>query len=419
MGIGGHSRKSVGRAKRSVPADLVKGNLPEECGHGAMRLCPPYAGLVHPRACLPPVERGSICHSYYRWHDPVRFGAKHMDANDPTTERLKYNLGWDIVKLDWLKHPPDGFAAFCYIVMFFLLLLYLSITFIVLIAIINYFYQGKDFSEYLVPAGGLLGAPLVIWTAIATWQQIRLSRETQYVGTFSKAFEQLGEVRTGAIYALERIASESSRDHWPIVEFLANYVRANSDPPAQIAAGGGPPLYASLRAIPRPRADLQRAVWAIGRRLHSHVDMEMRRLETLKSVISDAGAEAKIQQIDESLRVNFEPANLQGMKFWHGNFSRANFKDCDLQDATFCNCDLSRAWFMKSRLVGARFLYCNLTDAAFDESDMSHSQLLGNEMKGANMHGANLMRALIVKSNIRQARNIEDDQIGSLLVPPL
>ena len=36
------------------------------------------------------------------------------------------------------------------------------------------------------------------------------------------------EVRLGAIYALERIAQDSLRDHIPVVEILCTYVRLNS-----------------------------------------------------------------------------------------------------------------------------------------------------------------------------------------------
>ena len=54
---------------------------------------------------------------------------------------------------------------------------------------------------------------------------------------YTKAIEQLGkldgdkpniEIRLGAIYALERIARDSPRDHWTIMEVLTAYVRQNS-----------------------------------------------------------------------------------------------------------------------------------------------------------------------------------------------
>ncbi|MEH1855504.1 MAG: hypothetical protein V7L11_28445 [Nostoc sp.] len=49
---------------------------------------------------------------------------------------------------------------------------------------------------------------------------------------FSKAIEQLGnekiETRFAAIYALERIAKDSPKDHWTIMEILAAFIRENA-----------------------------------------------------------------------------------------------------------------------------------------------------------------------------------------------
>ena len=41
------------------------------------------------------------------------------------------------------------------------------------------------------------------------------------------------EVRLGAIYALERIAFDSPRDQWTIMEVLTAYVRQNAPVPAR------------------------------------------------------------------------------------------------------------------------------------------------------------------------------------------
>jgi hypothetical protein len=65
-----------------------------------------------------------------------------------------------------------------------------------------------------------------------------LSREGQITDRFTKAIEQLGslddkgkpklEIRLGGIYALERIARDSERDHTVIMEVLTTYVREHS-----------------------------------------------------------------------------------------------------------------------------------------------------------------------------------------------
>jgi len=58
---------------------------------------------------------------------------------------------------------------------------------------------------------------------------IRVSEEGHITDRFTKAIAQPGntklEVRLGGSYALERIAKDSPRDDWPIMEDLTTYVR--------------------------------------------------------------------------------------------------------------------------------------------------------------------------------------------------
>jgi hypothetical protein len=67
-----------------------------------------------------------------------------------------------------------------------------------------------------------------------------LALEGQLADRYSKAVEQLSsdklDVRVGGIYALERIARDSHRDHPTIMEVLAAFIREHSHeqwPPAK------------------------------------------------------------------------------------------------------------------------------------------------------------------------------------------
>src|SRR5829696_5072486 len=72
----------------------------------------------------------------------------------------------------------------------------------------------------------------------ATQQKLDIDRESQITNRFTQAVGQLGaelkdgtpnlEVRLGGIYALERIARDSPRDHWTIMEVLTAYIRRNA-----------------------------------------------------------------------------------------------------------------------------------------------------------------------------------------------
>jgi hypothetical protein len=76
--------------------------------------------------------------------------------------------------------------------------------------------------------------------AYATWSQLQITQEGNITQRFNNAISHLGADRgkelpriIGAIYALERIASDSERDHWPIIEVLTAYVRQTAPFPSE------------------------------------------------------------------------------------------------------------------------------------------------------------------------------------------
>ena len=69
---------------------------------------------------------------------------------------------------------------------------------------------------------------------IFTARTYRLTEQGHITDRYTKAIEQLGsdklDLRLGGIYALERIAVDSKRDHPTVVEVLSAFVREHSDP---------------------------------------------------------------------------------------------------------------------------------------------------------------------------------------------
>ncbi|MGZ4228366.1 MAG: hypothetical protein ACXVHB_20140 [Solirubrobacteraceae bacterium] len=78
----------------------------------------------------------------------------------------------------------------------------------------------------------MLAGAIALVGAIYTARTFALNRRGQITERFTRAIDQLGddktEIRLGGIYALERIAHESSEERGPIVEVLTAYVRENS-----------------------------------------------------------------------------------------------------------------------------------------------------------------------------------------------
>src|SRR5688572_4914588 len=114
----------------------------------------------------------------------------------------------------------------------------------------------------------------------ATQQKLDIDRESQITNRFTQAVAQLGaelkdgqpnlEVRLGGIYALERIARDSPRDHWTIMEVLTAYVRQNARWASFSATED-----VSIEAKPQteqvstvsPRTDVQAILTVLGRRV--------------------------------------------------------------------------------------------------------------------------------------------------------
>jgi hypothetical protein len=80
----------------------------------------------------------------------------------------------------------------------------------------------------LTLATGLFAAGALAFTAL----NFNLSREGQVTDRYTKAIEQLGsdklDVRIGGIYALERVARDSAKDHPTVMEVLTAFIREHS-----------------------------------------------------------------------------------------------------------------------------------------------------------------------------------------------
>src|SRR5262249_19741678 len=78
----------------------------------------------------------------------------------------------------------------------------------------------------------IIGGLVVLLGLYATFKNVRVAEEGKLTERFSKAVELLGnvnlDVRLGGIYALERIARDSLKDHWTVMEILTAFVREQS-----------------------------------------------------------------------------------------------------------------------------------------------------------------------------------------------
>ncbi len=210
-----------------------------------------------------------------------------------------------------------------------------------------------------------LGGIVVLAGAYFTWRNIKVAQEGQITDRFTKAIEQLGAeklaVRLGGIYALERIANQSERDYWPILEVLSTYVRENAPRKTQEST------QENQASTPHPTADIQAILTVLGRR--------------------DRKYELKGQRLD---------------------LTKTDIRGAYLQDA-----DLRRADFSNADLRGANFIGADLRGARLREADLSGANLGGADLRGAALWYADLRWAFLVGADLTDALEFNQEQIDA------
>ncbi len=277
----------------------------------------------------------------------------------------------------------------------------------------------------------IVGGVFVFWN-------VRLTASRLITERFSKAVEQLGsdkiEVRLGGIYALERIAQDSRRDHWTIMEVLTAFVRDKSPleapkpsvPKTFVAAALEVPA-SGVKFTPVTK-DVQAALTVIGRRRYKY-DSEGKRLDLSRSNLSGSYLRgANLSEAD--LRgANLRGANLRGAKFKGVNLYRANLRGANLYRAnlreaflegaflsgvflsdaylTLANlikADLRKANLTLANLINANLSGANLTNANLTFANLSGANLTGANLEGANLEGANFYRANLSEADLRATK---------------
>jgi Pentapeptide repeats (8 copies) len=227
--------------------------------------------------------------------------------------------------------------------------------------------------------GALAGAG-ALGGLVYTGRTYSLSREGQITDRYTRTVDQLGstniDVRTAAIYALERIMLDSRFDRLAIIDLLASFVRghargddisrpADRDPAIDTDAAFEE-LYRQLFSIPYliVRAyDVQAAVTILGR------------------TPKPAGSEP-IRLGDTDLIRSY----LYGVRFAGISLSEAHLEIAQLSRA-----DLRDASLFRTRLVGA---YLN-------ETDLRRADLSGADLRRAELNRADLRQAILCGADLR------------------
>ena len=344
----------------------------------------------------------------------------------------------------------------------------------------------------------IFGLPFVIWRSIVAQKQVDVSEQSQITDRINKAVEGLGaektvkevhetpryrkkngewlydennelipalrpdgeplvdrevversvpniEVRIGAIYALERIAQDSNRDHVQILEILCAYIRENApaseaEPRPKLETRyeekSGPMRIdwgqrwkrfydEQLKLIEtlQPREDIQIALVVIGRRSNEQRNLEAKvhnQSEHVPFVFDSAGpdprryfknkpskANAEKFKLDlkawlydlseyECFRLDLSNTNLRGADLNGLNLAGAKLNNVLLQGATLEGTHMQGTIFFRAQLDGTNLCFASLQGASFKETSM-----LGARFDNSNLQGAEFRSAKMQCSNLR------------------
>jgi hypothetical protein len=223
----------------------------------------------------------------------------------------------------------------------------------------------------------MAGGALFLFGLYFTWRNLLLSQQGQITQRFNDAIEHLGsdkaEIRLGGIYALARIAHDSPRDHMPVMQIFASFIRERT-----------------LREPCEPvTAEVQAILTMIAERTLEY--------ETPADVIDLSQAFIP--------RVNLFAAQLEGVRLVGANLSRAKMENARLRAANLRRAVLEAAYLRNADLRGADLM----------GADLSNASLRGARLAGADLAGAKLEGAVLLDTDLSEVKNANRLQIAAAI----
>jgi uncharacterized protein YjbI with pentapeptide repeats len=246
----------------------------------------------------------------------------------------------------------------------------------------------------------VVGGAFALFALYLTFRRVKVAEQGHITDRYTKAIEQLGaltaagkpnvEVRLGAIYALERIAIDSPRDHWTIMEVLTAYVRQNAPTPTQ-----APTEEENQAAIWKgPATEIQAILTVLGRRKRGFGrEHEGQRLDLSASDLR--GAIFVGPHLERAL---FSGTHLEGSHFKHVHVEGASFDGAHLREAHFILAHVERASFLMAHVEGVSFLKTNVEGAWFNGVHMEGAHFSLTHVKGARFNLAHIEGASFLKA---------------------
>ncbi|MBL1203516.1 MAG: low-complexity protein [Nostoc sp. GBBB01] len=264
-----------------------------------------------------------------------------------------------------------------------------------------------------------------------TQENLKVTQEKQVTERFGKAIEQLGNenihVRLGAVYALERIAKDSDKDYWQVIEILTAYVREKA-PYSRIEKTENvhqkdnlPPAIDEQKDIPSIGIDIKAILTVISRRAKSYGQGEEYPLDFSKSDLRGVDLKAnllfafeekaKLRKAfsteadfkDFATKSKLRRANLTGANLTEANLTKANLRGANLVGADLREANLRTVYLTGANLTKANLTKANLTKAELKVGNLTKADLTGANLTEADLRGVNLTEANLWGANLTKA----------------
>lgn len=252
--------------------------------------------------------------------------------------------------------------------------------------------------------------------AEAQRRTLELTEQGQVAERYTKAIEQLGSdnlaLRIGGIYALERIAADSAKDHPTVMEVLLAFVREHkSNKPVS------PDIQVALTVIGRRDSTRDRIPIDLTGANLKGANLDAADLEYAKLDLADL-TYASLKGAELS-HAHLDGAVLREAEMPHANLSNASISTfVPPGEADVIHADLQGANLRSSVLVGAHLGYANMFDANLTGADLTNATLfeaqLSRYLMSANFTGADLDRAHWPDNHPVPAGWVRDDRLGTL-----
>jgi len=288
----------------------------------------------------------------------------------------------------------------------------------------------------------LFGGIVLLAGIYFAWKRIQINGEGQITERFTRAIDQLGnkknlEVRLGGIYALERIAKDSRKDHPQIMEILAAYIRENAKIDNSKSAFKNKKAKFKNEIV--IKEDIQSILTVIGRRNWvndktgqlidlSNTDLQryifkgwFKNLLLRNSQLQGADFRKAFLQNSDFYESSLQSAmfigtNLQGASFYKANLQKANLRNTKLYKTDFSCANLQKAILWYADLQAAYFCDANLYSAFFKGANLQNAILEQANLECALLYEANLYKADLWRANLKEASldraNLKDANLG-------